>query len=300
MTASSSMPAVRRLGNRVFALLLGTLSGTRVTDAASGMRVIRRASYERLLPLPDGLHFTPAMSSRALFDPDLSLVEVDMPYAERTGESKLSVLRDGLRFARVIFDVALTYRPFRIFAPLGLVPMVVMGVFGADLVLDYLRTRQVGENMVYRVMAILVLATSGLVAFTVGMLGERASELSGRRRHAEGAFYRAVRRLTDGPTLFWGGALLLSASFAFAFQPALQYLRQGSIEAHWSQVGLAGFLFLFGVQVLALSALDRILTALSLKESEERLPHHDAEQLVGFAAEVDGRSAGELGSAAEG
>ena len=38
------------------------------------------------------------MSARALLEDKLPLVEVPMPYAERVGRSKLSVVKDGLRF----------------------------------------------------------------------------------------------------------------------------------------------------------------------------------------------------------
>ena len=60
----SKMPAIRRLGNRFYAMVLSILSNRVVTDTASGMRVIRRDILHQLYPLPDGLNFTPAMSSR--------------------------------------------------------------------------------------------------------------------------------------------------------------------------------------------------------------------------------------------
>ena len=68
MNDESDMPLVRRLGNWGFARLLGFISGRPLTDCASGMRVIRRGSLKYLMPLPDGLHFTPAMSCNALLD----------------------------------------------------------------------------------------------------------------------------------------------------------------------------------------------------------------------------------------
>jgi glycosyltransferase involved in cell wall biosynthesis len=61
----SRMPFRRWVGNNAFAVLLSWLVGQRVTDTASGMRVFRREVLPRLLPLPDGLHLTPAMSARA-------------------------------------------------------------------------------------------------------------------------------------------------------------------------------------------------------------------------------------------
>lgn len=61
----SEMPKVRRLGNRIYALLLGFLCGRHVTDTASGMRVVRRSSLSHLYPLPDGLHAVHECASHA-------------------------------------------------------------------------------------------------------------------------------------------------------------------------------------------------------------------------------------------
>ena len=113
LNPNSKMPAVRRIGNFIYARMLSVLSATQVTDTASGMRVVRRSSLKRLMPLPDGLHFTPAMSARAVMSHDLKIVETDMPYHEREGESKLSVGKDGLRFLRVILGAGFLYRPSR-------------------------------------------------------------------------------------------------------------------------------------------------------------------------------------------
>ena len=62
----SEIPLIRTIGNLIFAQLLGALSQRPVADTASGMRVIRRSALGDLYPLPDGLHFTPAMSARAI------------------------------------------------------------------------------------------------------------------------------------------------------------------------------------------------------------------------------------------
>ena len=40
--ASSEMPLVRRIGNTIFATLLSIVSGVRISDSASGQRVLRR------------------------------------------------------------------------------------------------------------------------------------------------------------------------------------------------------------------------------------------------------------------
>ena len=71
----SEMPLVRRVGNFVFANLLSIVAGVKISDSASGQRVIRREVLPSLYPLPDTLDFTPAMSTRALHE-NLSLIHI--------------------------------------------------------------------------------------------------------------------------------------------------------------------------------------------------------------------------------
>ncbi|MBN2149761.1 MAG: glycosyltransferase [Anaerolineales bacterium] len=115
----SQMPLTRRVGNLFFATLLTLVTHQRVTDSASGMRVFRREILERLYPLPDGLNLTPVMSTRAIHE-RVKIAEVPIPYSERVGRSKLSVVRDGSIFLQSILWTALTYNPVRILGLLGL------------------------------------------------------------------------------------------------------------------------------------------------------------------------------------
>ncbi len=130
LNQNSEMPMIRRTGNILFAGLLTALSGQYVRDTASGMRILRRDAYARLRPLPAGLHFTPAMSARALLDcnAQVKLIEIDMPYHERVGDSKLKVGKDGLRFLNVITKTAIQYRPARVATILGICFAVAGGV----------------------------------------------------------------------------------------------------------------------------------------------------------------------------
>ena len=138
LNPDSEMPPVRRLGNWIFARLIGVVSGQSLTDSASGMRVIRRKSLRRMVPLPDGLHFTPAMSCVATLDPRMRIEEVPMPYKERIGPSKLSAVKDGVKFLAIILFAASCYRPISVLSSLGLLFCIfgavvcsVTSVFGA-------------------------------------------------------------------------------------------------------------------------------------------------------------------------
>ena len=119
----SDMPLTRRIGNTLFAGLVTMIGNVRITDSASGQRILKREVLEKLYPLPDGLNFTPVMSTRALHE-ELKMIEVPIRYEEREGESKLSVIRDGLRFLFTILGTAATYNPVRLLGSLAIVAMV--------------------------------------------------------------------------------------------------------------------------------------------------------------------------------
>jgi len=108
----SKMPLTRRVGNFFFAALLSILGRQKVTDSASGMRVFKREILEHVYPLPDGLNLTPVMSTRALHE-GVKIEEVPIPYSERVGRSKLSVIHDGRVFLQSMVWTAMSYNPVR-------------------------------------------------------------------------------------------------------------------------------------------------------------------------------------------
>jgi glycosyltransferase involved in cell wall biosynthesis len=113
LNPDSRMPRVRRIGNRLFSTLLNRLAGASVVDIASGFRVLRRSRLRWMYPLPDGLHFTPALSCVCVLDPRLRIEELPMPYHERIGQSKLSVVWDGFRFLFTILFAFCCYSPIK-------------------------------------------------------------------------------------------------------------------------------------------------------------------------------------------
>ena len=240
MNPSSSMPRVRRLGNTIFALILSIFSSQRVRDTASGMRVVRRSSLPSLLPLPDGLHFTPAMSARAILSRDLKIVELDMPYHERQGESKLHVLRDGLRFTRVIVDAALLYRPAR---PLGILGLICGATAVALIVMPthyYLTHRQVAEWMIYRFVVSHLAATTACLLLCSSYLAARVSDLvlqSHSRVTRLGMSFFHSKAFWAAPVacIALGGSLVIP-SF-------LELVRTGATYEHWSRFIAMSVLF---------------------------------------------------------
>ncbi|MBA3754667.1 MAG: glycosyltransferase family 2 protein, partial [Nitrospira sp.] len=235
MNANSRMPWLRRMGNRLFASLLTVLSSSGVRDTASGMRVVRRQSLGKLLPLPDGLHFTPAMSARALMSKAVKIIEIDMPYYEREGESKLRPGRDGLRFMKAIMDAAFLYRPAR---PLALLGLFWLGVAITLMVMPtayYLRDRSVQEWMIYRfvvshlagTLASLLFCASYLIQKMVKIALPDETHRNTRRSVLEWFFSRRLVWVV-APTLLVAGGLLVLPSF-------LELVRTGATYEHWSR-----------------------------------------------------------------
>lgn len=254
MGPQSRMPAIRRLGNRIYAVILSALSNTVVTDTASGMRVIRREVLTQLYPLPDGLHFTPAMSARVLMDDRLTIVERPMPYEERVGESKLHVVRDGFRFLRIIFEMSLMWRPARLFAWAALVFLAMMTLMAAHPIEMWLRLGRLEEEMIYRLLFCSLLGALGVTLLSASVLSDQLRRLCDPRARPA-AFLPALfdRFYSAGGLAF---ATVLSVPLvAWLIGPGVwTRLTDGYVAVHWSRVVLAG-LITFGLGQMLVTVL---------------------------------------------
>jgi glycosyltransferase involved in cell wall biosynthesis len=249
MGPDSKMPTIRRVGNVLYAILLGILCGRRVTDTASGMRVIRRGALGMLYPLPDRLHFTPAMSAKALIN-GLRVVEIPMKYEERIGTSKLNVLKDGIRFLRTIFEGVLCYQPERLFM-MAFGFCLLLGILLAAFPVEYyIHNRRIEEWMIYRFVACFLLGTAGFMLASAAVLANKMSAL-GPKRRGGGSFWLSslVYLFRWQPLLIFAvvttcAALILLAPGIFTF------VTTGRITLHWSRILVGGFGLLVAFQAL--------------------------------------------------
>jgi len=242
MGAQSRMPRIRRLGNRVYALILSMLSNRVVTDTASGMRVIRRAALPQLYPLPDGLHFTPAMSARVLMDERLTIVERAMPYEERIGESKLHLVRDGMRFFHTIFEMSMMWRPAKLFAGGGVACLALMAALAFYPLESWVRAGRLQEDSIYRLLFCSLLGTFGATLLSAGGL---CAQL-GRLWDDQPSPLTFAAAVLDRAYTFRSFGAVLTASI-----PLLSWLigrgvwtrlTAGYVDLHWSRVVLAGLI----------------------------------------------------------
>jgi glycosyltransferase involved in cell wall biosynthesis len=199
MGPDSEMPRIRRIGNHLFRAIVNRLSDHRLTDVASGMRVLRRSCLDALYPMPDGLHFTPAMSCRAALDPALKIVEVPMPYSERVGRSKLSV----------IGEIGLTYRPIRFLGVPGVLLCLLAIVYTIGFIVNYIHVGYVNDWLIYRLAGITAFAAAGVSLLLTGVLAERmVALLNGRERH-HGGPTRLLQRVARPSVALTSAVVLL-------------------------------------------------------------------------------------------
>jgi glycosyltransferase involved in cell wall biosynthesis len=259
MTNESEMPRLRRVGNTIFASILTVFSSARVKDAASGMRVVRRTSLPRLMPLPDGMHFTPAMSARAVLGEDLRLVELDMAYKERVGTSKLSVARDGLRFLRVILTTAFLYRPGRVLISIGLVFGLIGGAIILPSAIYYVRDQKVQDWMIYRFTVSNILILGGLLAVCCGYIANTVVDLALSNRESGGV--QAGMRRFFRHRLFWLAPIsCLTAGGLLVLSSAVRYVETGTVDTHWSRFLTMSLLVGVALVLVATKIIDWFLT----------------------------------------
>jgi glycosyltransferase involved in cell wall biosynthesis len=258
LNSQSQMPLIRRIGNMIFATILTLFSSKRVKDTASGMRVVRRDSLPKLMPLPDGLQFTPAMSARALLSGELKITEIQMPYKERTGESKLRVGKDGLRFLKVILEGAFLYRPAR---PLAMAGGVCLAAATALMLMPagyYLTHHAVTEWMIYRFVVSHLVGISAALLLCASYLTDRIVQIalsSESGDQEEGA----ARRFFIS-RWFWAIPCALTVmGVALVIPSFLELVRTGATYEHWSRFIAMSFFCSVALILVVTRAIDYVL-----------------------------------------
>jgi len=262
MNRHSKMPLIRRLGNLIFALILRVLSSRPVRDTASGMRVVRRSSLRKVFPPPDGLHFTPAMSARALLDRGVRIAEIDMAYHERQGESKLRVWKDGTRFLRVILESAFLYRPSRPLAIVGAIFILAASGLMFMPTVFYLRNRYVAEWMIYRFVVSQLFGIGGVLCFAASFLTSRILQLTLSQAPAAKGLAESVGKAIRGRWFWFWPVIATSIGVAIVIPSLYELVRTGATYEHWSRFIVMSFLLVVSQILVVTWLVNHVLTLL--------------------------------------
>jgi glycosyltransferase involved in cell wall biosynthesis len=265
--AASQMPPVRRLGNFIWSNLVSLIGNHRVADPASGMRVLRRSALLQLYPLPDGLNFTPVMSTRSVHE-ELKVIEVPIAYSERVGRSKLSIVRDGTRFLTTIIWTSLEYNPVRLLGILGLAALGLAGAIGLWVVgLRLQGVTHLGAGEAFSIFGAVLLAVAGVSLFSLGATFNYLVTLFRRRPVRQGLFGRPIFAQPLDRQFGWLGLFTGSAGTILGSASLALSVSQGwDIARLWLWLLGSALLVLVGLQLVISWVLMRVLEALSQRE----------------------------------
>ncbi len=264
--AESKMPFTRRVGNFFFANLLTLLSHQKVTDSASGMRVFKREILEQIYPLPDGLNLTPVMSTRAVHE-GINIKEIPIPYSERVGRSKLSVIRDGSIFMQSMLWTVLSYNPVRILGLFGLGGLGLAGII--FLWILYLRSNNVlslGPWGVAVLFTALISAVTGVSLFALGVTFNYLVALFYKKPIRQGLFGRPIFKTSVDHHFGWLGLLAIVAGPTIGLVALVLGANDWAIGRLWFYMVCSALIFLVGVQLVVYWLVLRILEELSQRE----------------------------------
>lgn len=264
--ADSQMPFTRRVGNFFFANLLSIIGRRRVTDSASGMRVFTREVLERIYPLPDGLNLTPVMSTRAVHE-HIKVTEVPIPYSERVGRSKLSVVHDGSVFLQSIIWTALTYNPVRILGLIGAGAVAFAGLILLGLIAARLSgITTLGAWGVAAVFSALVASVTGISLFALGITFNYMVTIFHKQPIRQGLLGKPIFKTPLNHHFGWMGLLGLLTGLIVGIVSLLLGIGGWPIERLWLYLLGSAMIILVGVQLIIYWILLRVLEELGQRE----------------------------------
>lgn len=159
--ASVHVPALRRPVKWLLTRAANLLSGHRIPDLNSGMRVFRRDLAERFFGLyPQGFSFTSTITLASHIN-GYRVEYMPIDYYRRTGASSIRPVRDTLNFFLLIVRMVVTFRPLNVFLPTAAALLVLGAVKAA---LDYARTGAFGVGAAILILTAIQIALMGLLA----------------------------------------------------------------------------------------------------------------------------------------
>ncbi|HBF34273.1 TPA: glycosyltransferase family 2 protein [Candidatus Sumerlaeota bacterium] len=164
--------SARNLGKAILVPLANYLSGIKIPDINSGMRIMRKDLVERYWPLlPDTFSFTTTITL-SLLCAGWNVRYLPIQYAKREGHSKIKPVRDMIRFVILIVRTSTYFRPLKVYLPIG---------FGFIFIALALLLVRVFYGHVLNITT-LFFFIAGLQSILVGVLADLILKLLGTRK----------------------------------------------------------------------------------------------------------------------
>jgi hypothetical protein len=204
------------------------------------------------------------MSTRALHE-ELRVVEIPIPYAERVGRSKLSVVRDGLRFLKTIMWTALEYNPAKVLGLLGTTMLATALAVG----IGVLTLRAVGVTTLdawgaFSVYATLVCSVVGLSMYSLGVtFNHIIARFLGHQKMRRGLFQRIPLETWIESGFGWAGSLSVSVGLVMTTISITVGSDHWEMTRVWLWLLGSALFVLIGVQLVLLWMVGRIMDRLA-------------------------------------
>jgi len=162
----------RYAANVVYNLLASYVTRFNVKDLTSGFRLLSRLDALRFIDLLPNTFSYPTTLTLAFLRSGLTVKYVPIQTLYRSGQSKISLVTDGVRFLLIITKIATLFAPFRVFLP-------VSGFFFCTGIGYYIYTYVTQGR--FTNMAVLLLTTA-VIVFMLGLVSEQIALLRMEQR----------------------------------------------------------------------------------------------------------------------
>lgn len=157
----------RYIANVIYNLFASYVTKFKVEDLTSGFRVLSRRDALSFIDLLPNTFSYPSTLTLAFLRSGLTLKYVPIQSLYRSGQSKISLVTDGIRFLLVITKIATLFSPFRVFLP-------VSSFFFFAAIGNYLYT-YITEHRLTNMTVFLL--TASVIIFMIGLVSEQIALL---------------------------------------------------------------------------------------------------------------------------
>ena len=167
----------RYAANAVYNVFASYVTRFPVKDLTSGFRVLSRRDALRFIDILPNTFSYPTTLTLAFLRSGLTVKYVPIQSLYRSGESKISLIADGIRFLLIITKIATLFAPFRVFLPVSM--LFCLGGM-ANYVYTYLTEGRFTNMSVF-------LLTTAVIIFMLGLISEQIALLRMERHESQPA-----------------------------------------------------------------------------------------------------------------
>jgi glycosyltransferase involved in cell wall biosynthesis len=157
----------RYAANQVYNLLASYVTRFKVQDLTSGFRILSRRDARRFIDLLPNTFSYPTTLTLAFLRSGFTVKYVPIQTLYRAGQSKISLVTDGIRFLLIITKIATLFSPFRVFLPVSI--FFFLAGFGNYLYTYFTQGR-------FTNMSVFMLTTA-VIIFMLGLVSEQIALL---------------------------------------------------------------------------------------------------------------------------